>query len=120
MRRYETICIVRPGAGEEKINAIVGKTTDVIKEFGGEPVAVDHWGTKKLAYLIQKETQGYYVFIEYAGMPEAVKEIERLFRINDQVLKYMTVKTQDTFVPTPPKEKVEETAEAEVEEEAEA
>ncbi len=108
MRRYETICIIRPSAGEEKISAIAEKTTGIIQQFGGSPIRVDHWGVKKLAYLIQKENQGYYLYIEYAGMPEAVKEIERIFRIDDQVLKYMTVKTQDTFIPDP---EVEEGAE---------
>jgi small subunit ribosomal protein S6 len=101
MRRYETICIIRPSAGEEKISAIVEKTTGIIQQSGGNPLRVDHWGVKKLAYLIQKENQGYYIYIEYAGMPEAVKEIERVFRIDEQVLKYMTVKTQEAFVPDP-------------------
>ncbi len=112
MRRYETICIIRPGAGEDKIGAIVDKTNDIISQSQGTTIQVDHWGLKKLAYLIQKEQQGYYVYIEYAGKPEAVFEIERIYRIDDQVLKYMTVKTQDTYIPDPEEDKSEETAEA--------
>ncbi len=109
MRRYETICIIRPGAGEEKIGAIVDKTNEIIAQSQGTTIQVDHWGLKKLAYLIRKEPQGYYVYIEYAGKPEAVFEIERIYRIDDQVLKYMTVKTQDTYIPDPEEE--EETPE---------
>lgn len=99
MRRYETIYIIRPGASEDDITAIIERTNGVIEKFGGKMELLDRWGIRKLAYTIKKETQGYYVFAEYAGMPEAVMEIERLFRIDDKVLKYMTVKTQDVFGP---------------------
>ena len=99
MRRYETIYIIRPGASEDDITAIIDRTNGVIEKFGGKIDLLDRWGIKKLAYTIAKETQGYYVFSEYAGMPEAVSEIERLFRIDDKVLKYMTVKTQDVYGP---------------------
>lgn len=99
MRRYETIYIIRPGASEDDITAIIDRTNGVIEKFGGKIDQLDRWGIKKLAYTISKETQGYYVFSEYAGMPEAVAEIERLFRIDDKVMKYLTVKTQDVYGP---------------------
>lgn len=97
MRRYETISILRPSLGEDDINGIIEKTNSVIEENGGKIVLLDRWGIKKLAYLINRESQGYYVYTEYAGTPEAVDEIERLYRINDKVLKYLTVKLQDVF-----------------------
>lgn len=99
MRRYETIYIIRPGASEDDIVAIIERTNGVIEKLGGKIDELDRWGIKKLAYPINKETQGYYVFSEYAGVPEAVSEIERLFRIDDKVLKYLTVKTQDVYGP---------------------
>ncbi len=108
MRRYETICIIKPGVSEEDINVIVDRTTETIVNDGGHIVNIDKWGLKKLAYIIKKENQGYYVYIEYAGMPDSVSEIERIFRIDDKILKYMTVKTQETFIADAP---VEETAE---------
>lgn len=98
MRRYETIYIVRPNLNEDDINAIVDQTNGVIEGLGGEIIQIDRWGLKKLAYLIKKENRGFYVYCEYAGTPEAVDEIERLFRIDDKVLKYMTVKLQDVYV----------------------
>lgn len=103
MRRYETIYIIRPGANEDDITAIIERTNGVIENFGGKIDQIDRWGIRKLAYIIDKETQGYYVFSEYAGKPEAVNEIERLFRIDDKVLKYLTVKTQDVYGPKPEK-----------------
>jgi small subunit ribosomal protein S6 len=99
MRRYETIYIMRPNIGEDGITAIADRTNGVIENFGGHIVRQDRWGLKKLAYLIKKESKGFYVYIEYAGAPEAVDEIERLFRIDDKVLKYITVKLDDVYDP---------------------
>ncbi len=111
MRRYETIYIIRPNASEDDINSVIERTTGVIEQFNGQIVNLDRWGIKKLAYPIKKETQGYYVYCEYAGTPEAVDEIERLFRIDEKSLKYMTIKTQDVFVADEPKPEVEEVSE---------
>lgn len=93
MRRYETISILRPNAGEEEINRIIESTTEIITDQGGSVIELNKWGMKKLAYLIKKESLGYYVYCDYAGTPAAVSEIERKFRIDDTVLKYMTIKT---------------------------
>lgn len=110
MRRYETIIILRQSAGEDDITAILDKTKDIIEGRDGSIVTIDKWGLKKLAYLIKKEQQGFYVYIEYAGLPEAVAEMERIYRIDDRVLKFMTVKTQDEFVADAPKEQTGEEA----------
>lgn len=110
MRRYETIIIIRPNVGEDDITGIIDKTTKIIETNDGSIVNVDKWGLKKLAYLIKKEHQGYYVYIEYAGKPEAVAEMERIYRIDDKVLKFMTIKTQDVYIPDAPKEEKTEEA----------
>lgn len=96
MRRYETIFIVRPNAGESETTEVIDKATAIVDNTGGTVIKVDKWGLKKLAYLIKKETQGYYVYIDYAGQPASVAEMERIFRIDDRVLKYMTVKLSDS------------------------
>ena len=93
MRRYETIFILRPNAGEDEINRVVESTSKIILDEKGTIIELDKWGMKKLAYLIKKESLGYYVYCDYAGTPAAVSEIERKFRIDDTVLKYMTIKT---------------------------
>ena len=103
MRRYETIIIVKPGAGEADISSVVEKATGTIEGFGGSIVKNDKWGLKKLAYTINKENQGHYLYLEYAGLPDGVKEMERQLRIDDRVLKFMTVKTQDVFSEIAPK-----------------
>jgi small subunit ribosomal protein S6 len=93
MRRYETIFILRPNTGEEEINRVVESTSKIILDEKGTIIEMNKWGMKKLAYLIKKESLGYYVYCDYAGTPAAVTEIERKFRIDDTVLKYMTIKT---------------------------
>jgi small subunit ribosomal protein S6 len=93
MRRYETIFILRPNVGEDEITRVIESTTKIIIDQGGTIIELNKWGMKKLAYLIKKETLGYYVYCDFAGTPAGVAEIERKFRIDDSVLKYMTIKT---------------------------
>jgi small subunit ribosomal protein S6 len=97
MRRYETIFILRPNVGEDEINKVVESTTQIILNEKGTILELNKWGMKKLAYLIKKESLGYYVYCDYAGTPAAVAEIERKFRIDDSVLKYLTIKTADSI-----------------------
>ncbi len=97
MRRYETIFILRPSANEDGINTIVEKSSAIITQDNGQIIQLDKWGMRKLAYPIKKDYQGFYVFLDYSGSPKAVAEMERKFRIDDAVLRYMTVKTADTI-----------------------
>ena len=106
MRRYETIFIVRPNIAEDEIDAVINKTSSIIEGDGGIIIRIDKWGLKKLAYLIKKESQGYYVYLDYAGIPASVSEIERIFRIDDKVLKYLTIKLADSCDPEAIKEEL--------------
>ncbi len=99
MRRYETIYILRPSLNEEEINTIVENSNAIVTGDQGQIIDLDRWGMRKLAYPIKKELQGFYVFCDYSGTPEAVAEMERKFRIDDAVLRYMTIKTADTISP---------------------
>ncbi len=97
MRRYETICILRPTLAEEQINTLIENTTNIIQSDSGQIIDLDKWGLKKLAYPIKKETLGFYFYCDFAGSPEAVSEMERKFRIDDSVLRYLTVKISDSI-----------------------
>ncbi|MEN8139890.1 MAG: 30S ribosomal protein S6 [Thermodesulfobacteriota bacterium] len=109
---YETISIIRPNAGEDAIAKISERTAEIIGAAGGEIIAVDKWGLKKLAYPIKKEENGYFVYTVFSGNGAGVDEMERIFRIDDDVLKYMTVRLADDFV-LPEKKDDEETVEQE-------
>jgi small subunit ribosomal protein S6 len=89
------ISIFRPGLGEEAVAAIVENTRKIIENDQGTVISFARWGMKKLAYSIKKEKQGLYYFYEYAASAAAVSEIERKFRIDDGVLKYLTIKMAD-------------------------
>jgi small subunit ribosomal protein S6 len=91
------IFILRPSLGEEEINNVVDYSKQIILDENGTIIDLNKWGMKKLAYPIKKEMQGYYVYCEYAGTPAAVSEIERKFRIDDAVLKYLTIKTAESI-----------------------
>ena len=91
MRRYETIFIVDNDLSEEGRSPILEKLEDLIRQYNGLRVMFDEWGTKRLAYEIKKKARGYYVCLDYCGSGPLVNEIERFFRIDDRVLKYMTV-----------------------------
>ena len=91
MRRYETIFIIDNDLSEEGRSPILEKLENLIQQYNGLRVMFDEWGTKRLAYEIKKKARGYYVCLDYCGSGPLVNEIERFFRIDDRVLKYMTV-----------------------------
>lgn len=91
MRRYETIVIIDPDLSEEQRTPLFEKLEALIPEYDGLLVMQEDWGAKKLAYDIQNKSRGYYVRLDYCGDGALVDEMERSFRIDDRVLKYMTV-----------------------------
>jgi len=99
MRHYETILIVSQAAGEEGVNTLTDRSREIIESDGGSLAMIDKWGLRKLAYPIKKEPQGYYLHLEYGAVPAAVKELERVMRIDDLCLKFLTVKLADVFDP---------------------
>ncbi|PID72816.1 MAG: 30S ribosomal protein S6 [Desulfobulbus propionicus] len=97
MRHYETTYILRPNLGEEQFTEIIERTNSLITNDGGVIIALDRWGMKKLAYEIKKEVQGYYVYVNYAAPGHTIEELERIFRIDDRLLRYLTVKLSDNM-----------------------
>ncbi len=92
MRHYETTYVLRPNLGEEKFTEIIERTNAIIEADNGSVIDIDRWGIKKLAYEIKKETQGYYLCMNYAAPGSTIHEMERIFRIDDNVLRYLTIK----------------------------
>lgn len=97
MRRYESIYILHPTMSEDEVTAAIDNTNAILATDGGQVISLDKWGLRTLAYEIKKEVQGYYVYCDYATDPTNVSELERKFRIDDSVLKYMTVKLADSI-----------------------
>ncbi|MDP7417572.1 MAG: 30S ribosomal protein S6 [Desulfobacterales bacterium] len=91
MNRYETFIISDPDISDEKRASLFERINQLISQENGFMVAFDEWGTKKLAYEIKKKIRGHYVRLDYCGTGTLVNEIERFSRIDDRILKYMTV-----------------------------
>jgi len=97
MRHYETTYILRPNLGEDQFTEIIERTNAIVTDDNGSIIDIDRWGIKTLAYEIKKETQGYYVYMNYAAHGNTVSEIERIFRIDDRLLRYLTIKLADSI-----------------------
>lgn len=91
MKRYETIIIIDPDLSKEAETPIFERLTDLIPQYEGFLIETDDWGTKKLAYDIKKKSRGHYVRLDFCGDGALIQEMERFFRIDDKVLKFMTV-----------------------------
>ncbi len=90
MRKYETLVVLRPDLEEESRVALIEKFKEIIAAEG-EVTNVDEWGTKKLAYEIEKLREGYYIIFEYNAETTLPKEFERNLKISEDVLRFMTV-----------------------------
>ncbi len=91
MRRYETIAIIDPDISEDDRSSLLTRIKEIIPQQEGVVIQEDLWGARKLAYPIKKKPRGYYARYDYCGMGMAVEELERFFRIDDRVMKYLTV-----------------------------
>ncbi|GFP78255.1 30S ribosomal protein S6 [Clostridium zeae] len=94
MRKYETIFILHPTFEEEAVKASIEKFKGVIENGGGTIDNVDFWGKRKLAYEISKVNDGYYTLINFTAGPELPRELDRIFRITDGVLRHIIVKEE--------------------------
>jgi small subunit ribosomal protein S6 len=92
MRNYENLVIVKPTFTAEEIQAAIKNVEEIITSNGGEIAAQDAMGMRKLAYPIDKNERGYYHVIYYSVAPAAIAEIERRFRINEDLLRFVTIK----------------------------
>ncbi len=91
MKDYEAMVIIDPDLEDEKIEAAVTKIEELIKKNGGTIEKVDRWGKRKLAYAIKKRAMGFYALLYFQGKEDSVKEIDRVLRINDEVMRHMIV-----------------------------
>lgn len=95
MRAYETMYIIKPELDEEQTNAVIEKFNTLIANNGGEITKVDKWGKRKLAYEIKKNRDGFYVLMHFNGVAETASELDRVFRITDEVIKHMTLREEE-------------------------
>jgi small subunit ribosomal protein S6 len=92
-REYETIYILRSDADAEAAERVQARVTDALDREHGKLVKVEAWGRRKLAYPIGRQRRGVYVYLKYVGGGGLVAEVERNLKLQDSVIKYMTVQT---------------------------
>jgi small subunit ribosomal protein S6 len=105
MRKYETFIIIDPDLPDDTNTALDNKIQSVISSNQGEVLSYVPWGKRKLAYAIRKRTRGLYVLMEYTGGPKLVAEFERNLRIDERVLKFITVMLEERFDPEKERER---------------
>ncbi len=92
MRKYENLVIVKPTLTAEEIQSSIKAIEEVIISNGGEIATTNSMGMRKLAYPIEKNERGFYHVIYHTTAPSAITEIERRFRLNEELLRFVTIK----------------------------
>ena len=91
MNKYESMVVLMPTLTEEEYNASIARVKGVIESDGGVIDSVDEWGKRRLAYEINKINEGYYVLFTFSAKPELPKELDRILRISDKVVRHMII-----------------------------
>ena len=93
MRKYEAMFIFFPSEEEKRVQ-VLERFKGIIEEEG-TITSTDEWGIRKLAYLIEDIGEGYYVLINFEGTPEIVKELDRVARISDSIMRHMIIREEE-------------------------
>ncbi len=94
MNKYESVIIINPNLEDGANKALITKFTDMINK-DGKVESVDELGKKRLAYEIKKNKEGYYVVFNFEAKPDFISELERVYRITDEVIKFIVVKKEE-------------------------
>lgn len=99
MNHYETIYIVNPTLDDDSLKEAIDKFSDLIKKLKGTIVKINEWGKRKLAYEVKRFDKGYYVVLDFCALPKMLTELERNLKLDDRILKYITVKIDENVDP---------------------
>lgn len=94
MNKYESVIIINPAVEEEGMKNLIKKFTDLINTEG-KVEKVDELGKRKLAYEVKKNKEGYYVVFHFEAQPTLITELERNYRITDDVIKFIVIKEEE-------------------------
>jgi small subunit ribosomal protein S6 len=95
-RLYDLVFICMPATPEEEITKMIGTLEQTAAEHGGKVEKVEKWGTRKMAYRVAKQREGFYVYLALRSTQgELIKELERRLKVSDVVIKYMTVRLDE-------------------------
>ncbi|MGI5851659.1 MAG: 30S ribosomal protein S6 [Clostridiales bacterium] len=95
MNKYESIYILSPTMEEEAIKAMIERFSNLIVAEGGEVEKIDEWGKRRLAYPIEDFREGYYVLMNFKADPQLPSELERNYKITDEVIRYIIIRDEE-------------------------
>jgi small subunit ribosomal protein S6 len=95
LRTYEVVFITAPNTTEDELTKLNTQLEKVVTDLGGTITKTDNWGRKKLAYKIGKHDEGIYVVLYIEGSGKEIAEVERRLRVNDAVIRHLTVRTDE-------------------------
>ena len=98
-REYEMILILKPNLSENEVKAIVERIMGFIDKYEGRLISLENWGKRTLAYTIKKHNQGIYLYWRIMGHFDLIPNIERLCRMIESIIRYMTIKIDDSVDP---------------------
>ena len=102
-RRYETLVLIHPDAGEQGAKEVADRVKKLIEDQGGTVGQVQDWGVRDLAYLLGKQRRAFYVLFEYRGTPKGLLETERNLKLMERVLRFVSVRQAENAPPAPPR-----------------
>jgi small subunit ribosomal protein S6 len=95
MKKYETVIVLTPEMEEQEQKSFIEKLSGILNSAGSSVEKIDYWGKRKLAYPIKKKLEGSYICMTYQADGENVKELERVLRVTENVLRYLTVRVEE-------------------------
>ncbi|MEK7293993.1 MAG: 30S ribosomal protein S6, partial [Nitrospirota bacterium] len=98
---YESIFIIRPSLSDDDTNKLIEKMKGLIEKAGATLLILENWGKKKLAYEIKREHRGTFVYLHFKAAGNVVGELEHAYRLEDSVLKFLTVRLEHPPAPKP-------------------
>jgi small subunit ribosomal protein S6 len=101
MRPYEVMIILDSGLEEDAVRAAIDRSTELLRSRGGDPLRVDRWGKRRLAYELNHRWDGYYVLVEARAEPAAMAELDRALHLADEVIRHKVIRLPERVAGRP-------------------
>ncbi len=89
-KNYESVVIINAALEDTQVENTITRIQDYLNSLGGEIIATERWGRKRLAYPIQKSKSGYYLILRFSAPPDAITKLERMYRLEETIYRYLT------------------------------
>lgn len=105
---YESAVLINAGLEDNQIELTINRIKETISNNGGEIREIENWGRKRLAYIVKKNKLGYYAIFRFDSPPDLISKLERFYQLDENILRYLTIKLTSDAIEQIEKDKVEE------------